>query len=77
MKATEEEKKLQEIEKKKINKNKKLYKLNILFIIALLICIFAYLINVDGIENIQKILQQANYGWVFAGLICLIGMWVA
>ena len=76
-KIIEEENQLQEIEKKKLNKNKKLYKLNILFIIIIFIFIFTYLIKVDGINNIQKILQEANYGWVIAGILCLIGMWVA
>lgn len=72
-----EEKNLQEAEKKQIDKNKKLYKLNIAFIIVLLIGIFAYLFIVDGAENIQKILQEANYGWVATGLMCLVLMWVA
>lgn len=59
------------------NKNKKIYALNIVLIIAIFIGIFAYMLNVEGIDNITKLLQTADYKWVFVGMLCLIGMWIA
>ena len=67
----------EEIEKATSKKNKIVYALNILLIIVIFIGIFIYMINVDGIENIQKVLQEADYKWVVLGLFCLIGMWLA
>lgn len=71
-----EQNQLNKIETSEVEKNKKLYKLNIIFVIALLVGIFIYLFKVDGAENISRILNEADYKWVVAGLICLVLMWI-
>ena len=59
-----------------LKKNRKLYFFNILFIICVLIGVFIYMFNVDGSENIEIILKNADYRWVVAGLGCLLGYWI-
>lgn len=58
-------------------KNKKIYIINIALIIAIFIALFIYLITVEGLENIKTLLNSANYLWVLAGFVCLLGMWLA
>ena len=67
----------EELENQEIKENKKVYAINIALIIAIFLGIFVYLFKVEGVENIQKILQTVNYGWVLVGLMCLFGMWIA
>lgn len=66
----------EEINNATSKKNKVMYALNFVLIIAIFIGLFIYMINVEGIENIQKVLQEADYKWVALGLICLVTMWI-
>ncbi len=56
-------------------KNKKSTILNICLIIVICIGLLIYMITVDGIENIIKVLSSVDYKWVLAGLICLLIHW--
>lgn len=58
-------------------KNKKIYFLNIVIILAIMIGVLIYMITVDGIDNMLQVLQTVDYKWMTVGLICLILMWVA
>lgn len=78
----ESNKKIKEIriiekEEEKINQNKKVYAINIVLIIAILIGIFTYLFKVEGLDNINKLLKTVDYRWVTLGFVCLISMWLA
>ena len=55
--------------------NKKVSKINFIIIAVIFIGLTAYMIIVDGIDNIINILTQVDYRWVFAGLICLLIHW--
>lgn len=76
---------MEEEEKKEINtndkmlnaKDKKLLTFNIIFIVCIFVGIFIYMIKVDGIDNIIKLLQTVNYRWVALGMACLLGMWIS
>ncbi len=46
--------------------------LSILFIVLVLIGLIIYILNEDGIESINNILNEADYRWILAGLICVI-----
>lgn len=59
-----------------LKKNRKLYIINIIFILAVLIGVFVYLFSVDGKENVDNILRNADYRWVVVGIFCLIGYWI-
>ena len=48
----------------------------IVFIIALAIGFMIYMINVDGIDNIIKVLTSANYMWMGIGLVCLLAEYI-
>lgn len=50
--------------------------LNIFFILAVLIGLIIYMINVDGIDNISYVLRTANYKWILLGLVCLAVDWI-
>ena len=65
-----------EIEKETKPVNKKLTILNFLLIILIFVGLFIYMIKVDGIDNILKILHTADYKWVLGGLFCLIIYWI-
>ncbi len=56
--------------------NKKVIIFNFILIAVIFIGLFIYMINVDGIDNIIKLLNQVDYKWVFAGLICLLIHWI-
>ena len=57
--------------------NKKVIIFDIIFIIAIFVGIFIYMMNTDGAENIGELLRTADYRWVLAGIVCLIIMWLA
>lgn len=65
-----------EIEKETKPVNKKLTIFNFLLIILIFVVLFTYMIKVDGIDNILKILHTADYKWVLGGVICLIIYWI-
>lgn len=65
-----------EIEKETKPVNKKLTILNFLLIILIFVGLFIYMIKVDGIDNILKILHTADYKWVLGGVFCLIIYWI-
>ena len=69
-----EEEEQEKIEKKVKNKKSSILNLAIIFIICSGLLI--YMIKVDGIENIINVLNNVDYKWVFAGLICLIIQWI-
>jgi uncharacterized protein (TIRG00374 family) len=71
-----EETELQKNETSEVQKNKKFYKPSVIFTIALLVALFIYIYKVDGVDNVRRILNEANYTWVIAGLICLVIMWI-
>lgn len=56
--------------------NKKVIIFNFLLILAIFIGLFIYMINVDGIDNIKELLHQVDYGWVLAGMACLVIHWL-
>lgn len=56
-------------------KSKKSKIINFLFIFAVFVGLIIYMINEDGIENIVNVLKNANYGWIVAGLACLLVEW--
>ncbi len=57
--------------------NKKVIIFDIVFIIAIFVGIFIYMMNTDGAENIGELIRTADYRWVLAGIVCLIVMWLA
>ena len=59
------------------SKDKKFTIFNIVLIVAIFIGLFAYMIVVDGIENILLILQSVNYTWVLIGLVCMLLSWLS
>lgn len=66
-----------DFEEDQIKKNKKSYIINILLIAVILIGVITYLISVEGMENIKRLLETADYKWVLIGVLCLVAMWVA
>jgi uncharacterized protein (TIRG00374 family) len=60
-----------------INKSgKKSRIISIIFIIILFFGLWFYMVKVDGIDNMKKVIESANIWWFIAGLICLIGQWI-
>lgn len=59
------------------SKDKKFTIFNIVLIVAIFIGLFAYMIVVDGIENILLILQSVDYTWVLLGLVCMLLSWLS
>ena len=57
-------------------KNKKLNIISTLLILLIFIGLTAYMINVDGIDNIINLLKSVDYKWVFAGIGILILWWI-
>lgn len=57
--------------------SKKVIAVSILFIVAIFIGTFAYMMNTDDVNQLGEILRTANYKWVLFGMVCLIGMWLA
>ena len=55
--------------------NKKVVIFNFILILLIFVGLFIYMIQVDGVDNILQILEQADYKWVVAGLICLVIHW--
>ena len=55
--------------------NKKTTTFNILLIVAIFIVLLIYMLKVDGIDNIIKILKTVDYKWVFLGGLCLLVHW--
>lgn len=49
--------------------------LNFTFIFAVFIGFIIYIINVDGIDTINKILSNADYRWIALGFLCLMSEW--
>ena len=71
----------QEVEEKQIEDqvkpaNKKVVIFNFILIAVIFIGLFIYMINVDGLDNIIQLLQQVDYKWVTAGIICLVIYWI-
>ena len=58
----------------KTTKKKKII-FNFVLILAIFVGLTIYMIKVDGIDNIIKILIQADYRWVLLGIICLLIHW--
>lgn len=56
--------------------NKKMTILNFILIIVIFIGLLIYMISVDGIENIIKVLNSVDYRWVLAGIGCLLIHWI-
>ena len=55
--------------------NKKKIIFNFVLILAIFVGLTIYMIKVDGIDNIIKILIQADYRCVLLGIICLLIHW--
>jgi len=55
--------------------NKKLTIFNFILIVIIFIGLFAYMLIVDGIDNIISVLKNVDYIWVLAGIGCLIIHW--
>lgn len=56
--------------------NKKIIILNFLLIIVIFVGLLFYMFQVDGVDNIIEVLNNVDYKWVLAGLICLIITWI-
>lgn len=77
----EEIKEEQKIEIEKLQQdvkpaNKKVIAFNFILIVVIFVCLFIYMINVDGIDNILQVLRQVDYKWVVGGLVCLVIHWL-
>ena len=57
--------------------SKKVIAISVLFIIAIFVGTFAYMMNTDDIDNLGELLRTADYKWVLVGMICLVTMWLA
>ncbi len=55
--------------------NKKRLIFNFILILIIFIGLTIYMVKVDGIDNIIKILTQVDYKWVIAGVACLLINW--
>lgn len=55
--------------------NKKRLIFNFILILAIFIGLTIYMVKVDGIDNIIKILTQVDYKWVILGMVCLLINW--
>ncbi len=64
--------------KKKLKKSKdtKFTILNIALIITIFIGLFAYMLIVDGLNNIVIMIKSVDYFWVFLGIICMVLSWL-
>ena len=49
--------------------------ISVFFVLAVLIGFIIYTINVDGIENINHIMETADYKWFIIGLVILVIGW--
>lgn len=49
---------------------------SIIFIITVFAGLIIYIINVDGIENIKYIIQNADYTWILLGFLCVAIEWI-
>ena len=59
------------------SKDKKFTIFNIALIVLIFAGLLAYMIIVDGLDNILKVLNSVNYYWVLAGLICMVLSWIS
>lgn len=59
------------------SKDKKFTIFNIILIIAIFACLLAYMLIVDGIDNIVYVLKSVNYYWVLAGIVCMVLSWIS
>lgn len=56
--------------------SKKMTIFNFLFIFLVFIGLFSYMFCVDGLDNIHYLLTHIHYGWVLAGIGCLLVVWI-
>ena len=70
-----EEEKQEELTRKNPT-DKKMTIINFIFIIAIFTVLLVYMIKVDGLDNIIKILKTVDYKWVTLGLMCLMIFWI-
>ncbi len=56
--------------------NKKVIVFNFALIVVIFVGLFIYMLKVDGMDNILKLLEQVDYRWVLAGLVCLLIHWL-
>lgn len=66
------EKETENIEKPK----KKMSIINFGLIVVIFIILLIYMLKVDGIDNIIEVLNNVDYRWVLAGLVCLGIHWI-
>lgn len=59
------------------SKDKKFTIFNIALIVLIFAGLLAYMIIVDGLDNILKVLNSVNYYWVLAGIICMVLSWIS
>lgn len=57
--------------------SKKVIIFSTLFIIAIFIGTFVFMLNTEDAYNLGELLRTADYRWVLVGVICLITMWLA
>ena len=56
--------------------SKKSRVVSIIFIVAIFLGLWFYMVRVDGIDNMIRVVKSANIWWVLAGLLCIIGQWL-
>lgn len=67
---------IQEIEEEAKPSNKKLTYFNFALIVVIFVGLFVYMVTVDGIDNIVRVLQEVDYRWVLGGVGCLLLVWL-
>ena len=66
----------EELEKKLKPTDKRVTIFNFILIGIIFIGLFIYMITVDGLENILTLLKDAQFEWVFAGIVCMVIFWI-
>lgn len=68
-----EESPLKDNNKKVTNKRSLIF--NIAIILIIFICLFIYMLSVDGLDNIVQLLKTSDPFWVMVGVLCMVLFW--
>ena len=56
--------------------NKKVTIFNFILIFIIFAGLFIYMFNVDGIDIIVNLLDNADFKWVLGGIACIVFFWI-